>query len=76
MLGLLSLVVLMIGLGLAAKTLWVPHPVAAKALVGILFMHFTAGLSNVNMAHNYYGALLSLSVGLALLLAASEDAQR
>ena len=76
LLGLLSLVVLMIGLGLAAKTLWVPHPVAAKALVGILFMHFTAGLSNVNMAHNYYGALLSLSVGLALLLAASEDAQR
>ena len=76
LLGLLSLVVLMMGLGLAAKTLWVPHPTAAKALAGILFMHITAGLSNVNMAHNYYGAMLSLSVGLALLLASSEDAPR
>lgn len=75
LLGLMSLLILMLGLGLTAKVLWVPHPIAAKGLVGILFMHVTAGLSNVNMAHNYYGAMLSLSVGIALLLAASETPQ-
>jgi O-antigen ligase len=73
LLGLLSLLVLSTGLGLAVHKLWVPHPVPAFGLLGILFMHLSAGLSNVNMAHNYYGAMLSLSVGLALVLAASEE---
>jgi O-antigen ligase len=73
LLGLLSLLVLSTGLVMAVHKLWVPHPVSAFGLLGILFMHLSAGLSNVNMAHNYYGAMLSLSVGLALVLAASEE---
>jgi hypothetical protein len=53
----------------------VPHPRAAQGILGILFMHLTAGLSNTNMVHNYYGAMLSLSVALALVMAASEEAK-
>lgn len=75
LLGLMSLLILMLGLGLTAKILWIPHPIAAKGLAGILFMHVTAGLSNLNMAHNYYGAMLSLSVGITLLIAANETPQ-
>jgi O-antigen ligase len=56
--------------------LWVPHPRAAQGILGILFMHLTAGLSNTNMVHNYYGAMLSLSISLALVMAASEEAQQ
>jgi hypothetical protein len=33
-------------------------------------------LSNTNMVHNYYGAMLSLSVGLALVMAASDEARQ
>ena len=34
---------------------------------GVLFMHATAGLSNVNMAHNFYAIMLSLSVAVILI---------
>lgn len=40
---------------------------AACAVVGVAAMAWLAGLTNVNTAHNYYGAMLSLSVGLAFL---------
>ena len=75
LMGILSLMVLATGMGLVARKLWVPHPRAAQGILGILFMHLTAGLSNTNMVHNYYGAMLSLSVGLALVMAASEEAK-
>ena len=75
LMGILSLLVLATGMGLVVRKLWVPHPIAAHGVLGILFMHLTAGLSNTNMVHNYYGAMLSLSISLALVLAASEEAK-
>ena len=75
LMGILSLLVLATGMGLVVRKLWVPHPIAAHGILGILFMHLTAGLSNTNMVHNYYGAMLSLSISLALVLAASEEAK-
>jgi peptidoglycan/LPS O-acetylase OafA/YrhL len=75
LMGILSLLVLATGMGLVVRKLWVPHPRAAQGVLGILFMHLTAGLSNTNMVHNYYGAMLSLSVALALVMAASEEAE-
>ena len=76
LMGILSLLVLATGMGLVVRKLWVPHPRAAQGILGILFMHLSAGLSNTNMVHNYYGAMLSLSVSLALVMAASEEAQQ
>ncbi len=73
LMGILSLLVLATGMGLGVRKLWVPHPRAAQGILGILFMHLTAGLSNTNMVHNYYGAMLSLSISLALVMAASEE---
>ena len=75
LMGIISLLVLAMGMGLVVRTLWVPHPRAAQGILGILFMHLTAGLSNTNMVHNYYGAMLSLSIALALVMAASEAPQ-
>ncbi len=73
LMGILSLLVLATGMGLVVRKLWVPHPRAAQGILGILFMHLTAGLSNTNMVHNYYGAMLSLCISLALVIAASEE---
>lgn len=42
---------------------------AAVALASISIMAILAGLTNVNTAHNYYGAMLSLCVGLSFLSA-------
>lgn len=75
LMGILSLLVLATGMALVVRKLWVPHPRAAQGVLGILFMHLTAGLSNTNMVHNYYGAMLSLSISLALVMAASEEAK-
>ncbi len=75
LMGIISLLVLATGMGLVVRKLWVPHPRAAQGVLGILFMHLTAGLSNTNMVHNYYGAMLSLSISLALVMAASEEAK-
>ena len=76
LMGSLSLLVLATGMGLVVRKLWVPHPRAAQGIFGILFMHLTAGLSNTNMVHNYYGAMLSLSISLALVMAASEESRQ
>ena len=76
LMGILSLLVLATGMGLVVRKLWVPHPRAAQGILGILFMHLTAGLSNTNMVHNYYGARLSLSVALALVMAASDESRQ
>ncbi|NDD25132.1 MAG: O-antigen ligase domain-containing protein, partial [Betaproteobacteria bacterium] len=44
LMGILSLLVLATGMGLVVRKLWVPHPRAAQGILGILFMHLTAGL--------------------------------
>jgi hypothetical protein len=41
----------------------------ALALGGLAFMHFSAGLSNHNTLHNFYGVMLSLCIFVALWLA-------
>jgi hypothetical protein len=41
--------------------------VASRQVQGVLFIHATASLTNVNLAHNYYAIMLSLSVALILL---------
>jgi len=38
----------------------------AATLSGILIMHVTTAISNVNFAHNYYPTLLSLMIGITL----------
>jgi len=48
---------------------------AAVGLMGVAVMAMLAGLTNVNTAHNYYGAMLSLCVGLAMLGAPGAKAQ-
>ena len=58
---------LWVGLGAAAWRLRRFDPVASRQMQGVLFMHATAGLTNVNMAHNYYAIMLSLSVTLILV---------
>jgi O-antigen ligase len=42
---------------------------AVMALGGIAFMHITAGLTNFNTGHNFYGVMLSLCTLLAVWLA-------
>jgi O-antigen ligase len=44
----------------------------AMVLLGMLLMHMSTALSNVNFAHNYYPTMLSLMVSLTLWFTASE----
>ena len=44
------------------------QPMAALGMTGILFMHSTSSLTNVNFAHNYYPTMLSIAVSVCLLL--------
>ncbi len=41
--------------------------VAAHQMWGIAFVHGTTNITNVNLAHNYYALMLSLSIFLVLL---------
>lgn len=40
---------------------------AGATIGGVVFMHATASLSNVNFAHNYYPTVMAVVVGLALI---------
>jgi O-antigen ligase len=44
------------------------HHVSALSVAGMAFIHMTTSLTNVNFAHNYYTASLSLFIGLSLWL--------
>jgi len=46
---------------------------AAFSLAGMVFVHMTSSLSNVNFAHNYYTASFSFFVGLSLWLSRLEN---
>jgi O-antigen ligase len=43
------------------------------SLAGVLWMHLTSGLTNMNFGHNYYGVMLALSLLLAWMLAADGE---
>lgn len=72
LMGIISLLVLATGMGLMVHKLWKSHPYAAQSILGILFMHLTSGLSNTNMVHNFYGVMLSITISISLLIAASD----
>lgn len=60
---------LLIGMAIAVRRLAPADSVAAWQLGGVLFMHATSNLSNVNFAHNYYAVALSLATVIPLLTA-------
>ena len=74
-LGLLSSLSYPLGLGWMCWHLRKSHPKTSAMLLGILWMHMSASLSNVNLAHNYYGTVLALCIGLALWLGQYETHQ-
>lgn len=43
--------------------------IPAVGLLAVLFTHLATGMSNMNLAHNYYPVMLSISVGLILMMA-------
>ena len=65
--GLAAVLAVLVGLAGAAIRLHRVDPTASRQVQGLLFMHVTAGLTNVNMAHNYYAVMLALAVSLVLL---------
>jgi O-antigen ligase len=49
------------------------QPMAALGIAGILFMHSTSSLTNVNFAHNYYPTSLSIAVFLCFIILIKRD---
>ncbi len=66
LIGLAATLAVVAGLGAAAFALRRADPVASRQMQGVLLLHATAGLTNVNLAHNYYAVMLSLSVAVIL----------
>lgn len=72
--GLASYLCFAAGLAFMAAVAWRRRaPVTAIGLTGLLAMHASSGMSNVNFAHNYYPTMLSLCVTLVLLACARVD---
>lgn len=42
-------------------------------LLGVLWMHLTSGLTNMNFGHNYYGVMLALSLFIAWMQSIDEN---
>ncbi len=66
--GLASFLSFLAGLLYMVVRLRKEQPMAALGMAGILFMHSTSSLTNVNFAHNYYPTMLSVAVAVCLLL--------
>jgi len=66
--GLGSFMSFLAGLFYMVMRLRKDQPMAALGMSGILFMHSTSSLTNVNFAHNYYPTMLSVAVAVCLLL--------
>ena len=49
------------------------HPTLAFGMLAVALVHLATGLSNVNLAHNYYPTMLAISVGLILFCASHSD---
>jgi len=76
LLGLGALLALIAGMAVAAVRLGRINPVAGQQMAGLLVMHATAGLSNVNLMHTYYVVMLSLCIVLVFLHAGEAPATR
>lgn len=75
--GLIGLASVLAALGGLIWAAWLLRRIdtqAAWQMAGLAFMHGTAGITNVNTAHNYYGAMLAASALLVLTLARSRPA--
>ena len=66
--GLGSFMSFLAGLFYMVMRLRKDQPMAALGMSGILFMHSTSSLTNVNFAHNYYPTMLSVAVAVCLLV--------
>lgn len=71
--GLLGFLVSIGGLLYAARAWPRTRSIARHQLLGIAFVHASASLSNVNLAHNYYAVMLSLCVLLVIIQARTDD---
>jgi O-antigen ligase len=74
--GLMSYLGMAVGLGWTA---WRYAPAGSAmrlGLTGLVWMHLTSGLSNMNTGHNYYGVVLSLSIALVWLLSGMHLSKR
>lgn len=69
LLGLGSYLALAFGLVFVAWQAWARYRDLAVALGGIAFMHISAGLTNFNTIHNFYGIMFSLCIFVAFWLA-------
>lgn len=67
--GLAAFLTLLIGLATSIFRLSSVDSIAAWQLGGVLFMHATSSVTNVNFLHNYYVVALSLAVAMPLLTA-------
>ena len=63
-----------IGLLYAARAWSASQPIAQRQMLGIAFVHASASLSNVNLAHNYYAVMLSLCTTLVVIQALASNA--
>jgi O-antigen ligase len=75
LLGLASYLSVALGLVWLAWRARVLGAGAFMALAGMAFMHITAGLTNFNTIHNFYGVMLSLCILLTLWLATPDSRQ-
>ena len=49
------------------------QPVMAFGMLALALVHLATGLSNVNLAHNYYPTMLAISMGLILFCVSDSD---
>lgn len=67
--GLASYLILALGLIVLSLQAWGRHRGLAVTLGGLAFMHISAGLTNFNTIHNFYGTVLSLCILLSFWMA-------
>jgi O-antigen ligase len=70
--GLLSYLSLAIALAWVALRRKYADTLLPWSLAGVLWMHLSSGLTNMNFGHNYYGVMLALSLALAWILSTDE----
>jgi O-antigen ligase len=70
--GLLSYLSLAIALAWVALRSKYADTLLPWCLAGVLWMHLSSSLTNMNFGHNYYGVMLALSLALAWILSTDE----
>ncbi|MBG6076225.1 O-antigen ligase [Polaromonas sp. CG_9.11] len=73
MLGLFSYLSFGISLAWIALKGMRTHAILSWSLIGMLLMHLTSGLTNVNFGHNYYGVMFALSLFIAWIQSMDQE---